>query len=421
MKEMLLIFLLCGGALAYGQTQSVDRIVGVVDNDLILESELNAQLQFYILNNKLDPKTPGLKAQVLQSLINEKLIVAKAIEDSVVVTDDEVQQQLESTIQMRVQQFGSEARLEEAYGMPISRIKREFRDEMRKSLVAQRLQQQRFGSATVGRFEVEEFYRTYKDSLPRVPEELDLSVIGVAPKFSNDAKAATHSTLQVILDSLKAGVEFGALARRHSQDAGSAAQGGDLGLVRRGSFVKEFETAVFALAEGQISDIVETELGFHIIQLVERRGDAVRAKHILLRVQRTKESDDATIRFLDSLRLRAIAGESFAELARRYSETKENLIGGNLGTVEIDQINKDVYPAIANLKEGEISAPVKIPRGSLYEYQIVWVRKRTPAHVMSLEKDYHKVEAIALNLKRTKDYQAWLEELRGKIFWQIRL
>ena len=89
--------------------------------------------------------------------------------------------------------------------------------------------------------------------------------------------------------------------------------------------------------------------------------------------------------------------------------------------MEIDEIDEAIYPAIANLKEGEISAPVKIPRGTLYEYQIIWVRKRTPAHVMSLDRDYHKVEAIALNLKRTKDYQAWLEELRGKIYWQIRL
>ena len=406
---------------ATGRSQVLDRVVAVVENDLILESELNASVQFYVLNNKLDPKTPGLRAQVLQSMINEKLVVAKAIEDSVTVTDEEVQQQLDQTIQTRVQQFGSEARLEEVYGMPINRIKREFREEMRKNMLAQKLQQQRFGGASVGRFEVEQFYETFKDSLPRVPEELDLSDIAVAPRFSSEAKEATRTKLLAIIDSVKAGTDFSGLARRHSQDPGSAAQGGDLGLVRRGQFVKEFETAVFALAEGQVSDIVETEFGLHIIQLVERRGDAVRARHILLRIERTKEGDETATRLLDSLRTRALAGESFAELARKYSEGKENMIGGNLGTVEVDQISKDLFPAIAGVKDGEISRPVKVPEGNGYKYHILWVRRRTPAHPMSLERDYHKVEAIALNFKRTMDMAAWMEELRGKIYWQIRL
>jgi peptidyl-prolyl cis-trans isomerase SurA len=418
-RIVLAALLLCTAASAHGQT--LDRIVGVVENEVILESELNASVQFYILNNKVDPNTPGLRAQVLQSLINEKLIVAKAIEDSITVTDEEVQQQLDQAIQARVQQFGSEARLEEMYGMPISRIKREFRDEMRKNILAQKLQQERFGNASIGRFEVEEFYRTFKDSLPRVPEEFELSDIAVGPKFSEQAKAATRALLLSLLDSLKHGASFADLARKFSQDPGSAVQGGDLGLVRRGQFVKEFETAVFALKEGEVSDIVETEHGLHLIQLIERRGDAVHARHILLRIQRTKQSDDEVIQLLDSLRQRALKGESFAELARKYSEGKESVIGGNLGNVEIDQVNKEFQPALAGLHAGDISEPVKIPEGNSYKFHILWIRNRTPAHVMTLEQDYQKVEAIAMNYKRTKDYQAWIEDLKSQIYWQVRL
>jgi peptidyl-prolyl cis-trans isomerase SurA len=166
---------------------------------------------------------------------------------------------------------------------------------------------------------------------------------------------------------------------------------------------------------------VETEFGLHAIQLVERRGDAVRARHILLRIQRTKESDDVAIRLLDSLRTRALNGESFAELARKYSEGKENTVGGNLGTVEVDQINKDIASAIQNLNEGEISKPVKVTEGNTYKYHIVLVRRRTHAHVMSLDTDYQKVESIALNLKRSKDYQTWMDELKSNIYWQSRL
>jgi peptidyl-prolyl cis-trans isomerase SurA len=418
--RVLVVLVLITGTHATACAQVLDRIVAVVENDPILESELAAQVQFFIMNNRLDPNTPGLRDQVLQSMINEKLIIAKAIEDSVVVSDEEVQQQLEVAIQSRIQQVGSEARLEEAYGMPLSRIKREYRDEMRKNLLAQKLQQQRFGASQIGRFEVEEFYRTYRDSLPRVPEEVDLAHIYVRPKFGDTERTAARDVMQKILDSLAAGTDFAGLAQRHSDDAGSAPQGGNLGLVRRGQFVKEFESAVFSLGEGQTSGIVETELGMHLIQLVERRGDAVRARHILKRVQRTEAGDSSAIRLLDSLRQRILAGDNFAELAKKFSEDKEtNLIGGSLGTLELEQLDKSWHTTVSPLAAGEVSTPARLPVGNTYGYHIVLVRKRVPAHTMTMEQDYHKLEQIALNYKRTKDYQVWLESLRSGIYWKI--
>ncbi len=419
---LILLFVLCG----LSSAQELDRIVAIVDKEVILESELNAQIQFLALNNKIDPKTPGLKEEVLNNMINEKLLVAKAIEDSVTVTDEEVQQQLDVAIQQRVQQVGSEARLEELYGMPLSRIKREYRDEMRKNLLAQKLQQQRIGNEQVSRFEVEEFYNTYKDSLPPVPEQLEMSRIFVTPKPSTTAKEEARTRMVALLDSIRAGADFGDVARRHSEDPGSAQQGGDLGFVRRGQFVTEFEAAVFSLGVGQVSNIIETAFGFHIIQLLERRGDAVHARHILVRIPRTESSDSTTITLLDSLRDSVLNGQNFAELAKKYSEDKEsNLIGGMLPPVDLEQLEKDWYPSVINLKEGEISKPFRVssqaPSGVAYGYQIVLLRKRTPAHKMTLEQDYHKIEAMALNYKRTKDYQAWMQELRSKIFWKIEM
>jgi len=418
-RARILVLLLCTAPVS---GQILDRIVAVVDNDLILDSELNAQLQFFIFNNKLDSNAPGLKEQVLQSMINEKLIVAKAIEDSVVVSDDEVQQQLDATIQQRVAQFGSESKLEEVYGMPISRIKREFRDEMRKNLLAQRLQQQRFGQAQISRREVEEFFAQYKDSIGQVPEEVELVHIAIKLKPGAPAKAAGRAKAQTILDSVRAGVDFAELARRHSEDPGSAAQGGDLGFVRRGQFVKEFETAVFSLQPNQISGIVETDFGYHVIQLLERRGDAVHARHILIRVERSGADNQAIITFLDSLRTRALNGESFAELAKKYSENEETaILGGSLGTAELQSISKSFYPTVASLKQGEISEPARLAEGGFDGYHIVLMKRRTPAHPISLEQDYHRLEALALNYKKTHEYSAWLEELKGKIYWRSRL
>jgi peptidyl-prolyl cis-trans isomerase SurA len=282
------------------------------------------------------------------------------------------------------------------------------------------------GNSTVSRFEVEEFYNTYKDSLPPVPEQLEMSRIFLTPKPSPKAKEVARARIQALLDSVRGGADFGEVAKSFSEDAGSAPQGGDLGFVRRGQFVTEFEAVAFSLGVGQVSNVIETAFGFHIIQLLERRGDAVHARHILLRIPRTESSDSTAIVLLDSLRERAMKGEHFAELAKKYSEDKEsNLVGGMLPPVDLEQLEKDWYPSMIELKEGEISKPFRVssqaPSGASYGYQIVLLRKRTPAHKMTLEQDYHKIEAMALNFKRTRDYQAWMQELRSKIFWKIEL
>jgi len=306
--------------------------------------------------------------------------------------------------------------------MPISRIKREFRDEMRKNLLAQRLQQQRFGQAQISRREVEEFFTQYKDSLGQVPEEVDLAHIAVKLKPGLAARTAGRTKAQALLDSLKSGMDFNDLAKRHSEDPGSATQGGDLGFVRRGQFVKEFEAAVFSLEPNQISGIVETDFGYHIIQLLERRGDAVHARHILIRIEKSEADNQAIVAFLDSLRTRALNGESFAELAKKYSENKETaIVGGDLGATELQSINKNFYPTVEPLKQGEISAPVRLSEAGFDGYHIVLMKRRTPAHPVSLEQDYHRLEALALNYKRSREYAAWLEELKGNIYWQSRL
>jgi peptidyl-prolyl cis-trans isomerase SurA len=270
---------------------------------------------------------------------------------------------------------------------------------------------------------VEEFYAQFKDSLGKVPEEVELAHIYVKPGFDKTAHEAARAKAQALLDSIKAGADFGGLAKRHSEDAGSATRDGDLGFVRRGQFVKEFETAVFALSDNQISDLVETEFGIHIIQLMERRGDAVHPRHILIRVPRTESSDQAAISLLDSLRTAVLAGANFAELARKYSQDEStSSMGGDLGTAELESIpDKSLYATVQGMKAGEISKPEKLTVGNNYGYHIVWMKRRTPAHTLSLETDYQRLESIALNYKRTKDYQVWLDELRAKIYWQSRL
>ncbi len=418
---LLLLFFLLGNGRLHPQ-QLIDKVVAVVGSEAIFLSDLQNRTQIYALQNQVDPKSPDLQKKLLDGLINEKLILAKAIEDSVAVTDDEVQQQLDERIKEIIQQYGSEARVEELYGMPVNRMKREFREEMKKELLKTKLQRLKLGVITVSRREVEEFFEGYRDSLPPVSEEVEVSHVYVTPKVSPEVKQGAYQKAKAILDSIKAGGDFTTFAKRYSEDPGSSSHGGDLGWARRGDFVKEFEEAAFSLKPNQFSDVVETPLGYHIIQLLDRRGEAVHPRQILIKLERRQADDDSTIAFLKQLKARAQAGESFSDLAKKYSEDEESAsLGGELGTLTIEQLQPDFLATVKSLSPGEISEPAKVTLSKGYGYHIVLLRKRTPAHKLSLSEDWKRIEQFATVFKRNKEYTKWLDELRKSIYWETRL
>lgn len=419
-KGLVVACLFLGGGLLHAQTV-IDRIVAVVDKEIITESELNERVAFYAYQNKLDPSAQGLRRQMLESMIAEKLILAQALIDSVQVTDDEVTQALGQQLQQLVRQLGSEKAVEAAYGKPISRIKREYRDDIRKRLLVQRIQQTRQSSIQVTTNDVKEFYAAYKDSLVEVPETYTLSHIYIVPKPDTAIDRQTYLKAKEILDSLRAGADFADFAKRYSADA-TASNGGDLGWTKRGDFVPEFEEALFSLKENQISDVVKTQFGYHIIQLLGRRGESVHARHILFRVEKGPASDSAAIAELREIRTRALKGESFTDLAKKYSEDDQTKpIGGDLGEVTAKDITKDFADEIKDLKVGEIGEPTRIAVGSNYGYQIVLMRKRVPAHMPTLEGDYKQLERLALYVKQNRVNNEWLEELKKNIYLDIRL
>jgi peptidyl-prolyl cis-trans isomerase SurA len=400
----------------------VDRIVAVVDKEIITEADLQERISYIALQNRLDPKTPGLRKQVLDGMIADKLVLAQAIIDSVNVTDEEVGRMLDQQFQNFVRQAGSEQKLEQIYGKPLARMKREYRPEMRKQLLIQRVRQQREQNIQISRREAEDFFESYKDSLPKVPEEVDLSHIFIIPKPDSALEEQSRRKLNAIRDSIVAGGDFADFARRYSQDP-SAASGGDLGWAKRGVvFVPEFEQAVFALKEKEISPIVKTEFGYHLVQLLERRGESVHARHILFRTEKGPISDTAAVAKLREIRDRVVKGESFAELARKYSEDEDTkTVGGDLGTVAVDQLEADFAPVVKDLKTGEISQPHRIALKASYGYQIVLLKKRTPPHAVNLNDDYRRIEQMALYMKRNRMNSEWIEELKKSIYWEPRI
>ncbi|MDI6767097.1 MAG: peptidylprolyl isomerase [Bacteroidota bacterium] len=409
--------------LVFTQQQVVDQVVAVVGKEPILLSDLNAQIELYTFTNRVEPNIPGLREQVLDALINEKLILSKALEDTTLsVSDDEVNNELDAQIAQRIQQLGSEKRVEEAFGMSITKLKREYRDGMRKQILAAKLWELKKMNIIASRREIEEFFTMYQDSLPIVPEEVELYYIFKQPKLSESAKQILKQQAQKILDSIKGGGDFADYARIYSDDPGTKSAGGDLGFVRRGEFFAEFEEAVFTLKVNMISDIVETPLGFHIIQLLERRGEQVHPRHILFKFKRDASENDSTIAFLKALKDSIAQGAKFSEIAKRNSEDKESAaLGGFLGRVPITQIERSLRDAIKDMKEGDVSDPVELISEKARGYQIIFLKKRIPEHPMSLSDDWNRIEQLATGYKRNNEYQKWIKQLRTEIYCDIRL
>lgn len=423
MRSIKILFILFSIFTAASAQQSLDRIIAVVDKEIITESDLNFTVQQLAVQNRLDPSSKELREKVLDGMINDKLVLAQAIEDSVIVSDEEVTERLEQQIQRMIYQVGGQQKLEEVYGMTVNRMKRDFqfRELIRKQMLVQKIQQQRQAQLTVSRREVDEFFATYKDSIPKVPKEFELSHIYIEPKPDSTVLKALVTKAQAVADSIKAGGDFAAFAKRYSSD-GSAAQGGDLGFARRGSFVKEFEEIAFTLSENEVSKPVKTQFGYHIIQLMERRGDAVRTRHILFPVEMSQANDDSTIAQLKRIRQSALSGEVFGVLARRFSEDNDTKdIGGDLGRISIDQLDPAYEDFVKNAKAGEISEPRKLTVQNKYGYHIIFVRTVSEEHPINLTDDFKRLEQLALQFKLGSRYEQWVETLRKTIYWEKKL
>lgn len=422
MKRIILFFVLLTVS-SYSQ-EVLDKIVAVVDNEFVLKSELDFQTNMLAAQRKVDPNSPELQKQVLNAMIEEKLIYAQANFDSVTVTDEEVTNRITYQIEVFKQQYGSIERVEQIYGMSIEKIKRELRDDVRKNLMIQKLQEKNFSSVEASRREVEEFFQTYKDSLGMIPEKVTISHIFRNPKSTETNKEKYRKFAQAILDSIKIGADFAEMAKKYSEDPGSAAQGGDLGFVKRGVFYPEFEAAAFNLEPNELSGIVESPVGFHIIQMLERRGESIKTRHILIKIKIDEQADLNTISFLSEIR-DSIVNKlgTFSEYAKKYSEDKDSApFGGELGTFYIGQIDKQLLDAVSKLKEGEISFPRRIEYSAdNYGYHIVYLQKRTLQHLANLDIDYPEIKKLAEDYKKQKKYSEWIESLKEKIYWDVRL
>ena len=405
--------------------QLFDGIAAIVGDEIVLISDINALITSYAFQNKIDiSRQPDLYERLgkefLNRLIDQKLLLIKADEDTIQADEERVEQSLNQQMDYMLQQAGSEKKLEEYYSSPLFKIKSDLRKELSNQMRIQILREKRFGNTKISRKDVEVFFETYHDSLPNMKSSVDIShiLLQVTPSESS-FKEAFEKALD-IQNKLKAGEDFSDLARKFSEDPGSAANGGTLGFVSRGTLVKEFEEVAFALEPGQISDIVQTQFGFHIIQLIERQGERISVRHILIQLKPTVDDEKRVIDELNRIRETVLKGDStFEDMAVRHSaDPNIQKDRGHLGVFEEGGFQiKEFETAIKNLNTGEISQPFRTDFG----YHIVLLNKRNEARQFTLKNDWEQIEQWALQDKREKEFTEWLTQLRSEIPVVIRI
>ncbi|HNL38703.1 MAG: peptidylprolyl isomerase [Saprospiraceae bacterium] len=404
-----------------GDKKVIDKVVATVGGEIILLSEVQEQ---YTFAKQQEPQLPPeYQCMALQNLIVQKLLVNQAKLDSVEVKDDEVENQLGARIDRLMLYFNQDQKaLEDYYGLTIDQIKDQTRTEMRNQLLAERMQSQITENASVTPAEVQAFFNNIpKDSLPYFNSEVEIRELVYKPKVNDEQKGIARQRITELRQRLSEGEDFAALAKKYSDDPGSGSNGGDLGWQKRGTFVPEFEAVVYNLENGQISPIVETEFGFHVIQLIERRGNLVHARHILIKPEITSDDLKAAEEKLDTIRTQMKMNNiSFSDAVKKYGD-KNTASYNNDGRVanprsgntffEVQDLDTDIYFAIEDLQPGDVSEPIpfRAADGSRM-FRLVLLQSRSKPHRADLKLDYNKIQTAALEQKKAEFTERWVLE-----------
>jgi peptidyl-prolyl cis-trans isomerase SurA len=406
----------------------VDKIIAKVDNYIVLKSELDRAYLDYVANG--GQAGDQARCQFLALLIRNKLMMAKAEIDSVVVSDDEVDANTNRRMQMILSQYGGSAEeLETKFGKSFEQIRLELRDQIREQMVVSEMERTIAKDITVTPAEVRRFFnRIPKDSLPFFSAEVEVAQIVKVAEVSAKQKEETKRQLIDLRNRLLAGEDFGTLAKKYSSDPSVTSNNGDMGWVGRGMMVPEFEAASFKLKPNEISMPVETDFGFHIIQLLERRGNEYHSRHILM--SPTPSADDLEVakKYLDSLRL-AIMSDTikFQKAAKEYSDDMETKGSGGFFTdnesgtrLSVDEIDPVVFFAIDSMKTGSISQPLNYRTDQGKEaVRILYYKSRLAPHEASLKDDWSRIQSATLNQKKNTILIKWFNKARKDVFISI--
>ena len=436
MKKILTVFFLaCCSCAVVAQDNVIDEIVWVVGDDAILRSDIETQ-RLYMQNE--GQRFDGDPYCIIpEQMAIQKLYLNQAKIDSVEVGENQVIQEVDRWMNFAVNQIGSREKLEEYFGKKYSQIKDERKDMVREQQIVQQMQHKLIGEIKLTPSEVRKYFNTLsKDSLPNIPTTVEVQIVTMEPKIPFEETDAVKARLRDFTEQINNGkMEFSSLARLYSEDPGSAPRGGELGFMSKSQLLPEFANVAFNLKDPKrVSQIVQTEYGYHIIQLIEKRGDRINCRHILLKPKvAEKELQDATVR-MDSLYNDLQSNKfTFEEAATFVSADKDtrnnkglmvnqNYEGGNAGTpkFEMQELPQEIGKVVYEMKVGEISKPFTMLTNKQKEVvAIVKLKARTEGHKANLTDDYQALKGIVEAKKREELLNDWIVKKQKSTYVRI--
>lgn len=426
---ILLAFLPIAMFAQQGNKQVVDGIVAVVGQTIIKASDIEQAYAQVRLRQGLSNGFEE-RCNLLESMLINKLLIHKGMVDSVEVSDDEVEQQVQYYLQMAVQQAGGKDKLRNTFQASYDELHDQYFDILRDRILGQKVEYQITENVKVTPAEVSEYFASFHpDSLPDIPAQYEVSEIVVKPSISEDERERVRTELAELRERIIKGEKFSMLAKLYSQDPGSAAKGGELGFFGRGVMVSEFETAAFALKPGEVSPIIETQFGFHILQLIERRGNTVNVRHILIQPKTSSEDLLRARVLLDSVANEIRQGHiTFEDAARQYSDGASKNQGGAVSNPSTGgyRFEKEafshLYPGVGvmAMEEGEVSnATAIMTTDNKNAYCLIKLNKKIEAHRANLVDDYDRIYNAALQDAQTKKVVSWANRMVRNTYVRI--
>jgi peptidyl-prolyl cis-trans isomerase SurA len=430
-----LLFITLAQVIAQPATQnknkSLDKVVAVIGSSVILQSEIDMQYAQYLSQG--NPDNPDVKCQILQGLISQKILGQQAIIDSITVTEDDVDNEIDRRMRTSIARAGGQERLEQFLNRSLIQYKDEIRPDIKEMLIANKMQSKITENVSVTPLEVKRYFEAIpKDSLPFFNTEVEIGEVVVYPKMNRQEKEAFRDKAEALRLRVKGGEDFATLARLYSQDPGSAREGGDLGFMDRGSLVKEFAAAAFKLKPGELSQVVETEFGFHVLQLVERRGDQVNVRHILIKTEPVPASLERAKAHIDSVYQNVIKKTvDFGTAASLYSDNNDTKYNGGMMLnaenvqsrttfIPTDKLDPSIFLTVDTMKVGTISEPALFTGADGRQgYRILLLKSKTGPHQANLEQDYPKIKEVAFEDKTNRTISEWFEKRRKITYIKI--
>lgn len=439
--QLVLAALLLGSLASAQETklQVVDKVVAVVGKNIILQSDVEGQYIQYRMQGDIQGNANDMRCAILEDLLFQKLMLNQAEMDSLTVTDNEVEMEMNRRISELVGRAGSQEKLESIFNKSMSEIKEELRRLVKDRMLQDQVRNGILSGVAVTPAEVRNFYRSQpQDSIPMIGEEYEIAQIVKRPPVSIDQKLQVKDQLYQIRKRILDGESsFSTMAILYSEDPGSAKKGGELGFTGRGEFAPEFEATAFNLRDGEISEVIETQFGFHIIQLIERRGDYVNCRHILMTAKVPVEALEQAQHELDSAATLIRSGAmTFEEACLKFSDDDSKTNGGyisnpamgghRLGSSDIQEMGeyfpefKNLAFVISKLDVGQVSDPVPMTTNDNKDaFRVVVIKKKIPAHKANLNDDYWRIQTWALNQKNQSVIQQWIKDKAKKAYIRI--